>query len=212
MLCSTAVSRCPVVLLKFVRPLHHLRDESALALRDEGLHVRVRLFVRHLQMEAFPKFIKLSFRVFRTPRYPRYVRDVGILHEHHEVDEQLGPPTQDDVRLGAVLLELSVVRRTVPSHPLHHLLHEFEWRRERFRVSSQNVTKIDVAQIPRRAQEHVVKMSIADAHEVCDDAIAGTALDERLHRVFLYSIGAVWIWIMLPQKLLNVLSVLCQHF
>ncbi len=43
---------------------------------------------------------------------------VGVLHEHHQVDEELTPPPQDDVCLAAILLKL-------PAHE-HLIQHAYE--------------------------------------------------------------------------------------
>jgi hypothetical protein len=73
-------------------------------------------------------------------------RDVCILHEHHEVDKELPPPPQYDVRLAAILLKPAVVRRLLAAHSVNHLPNQLEWRWHRLRIPSQDVPKVDMEQ------------------------------------------------------------------
>ena len=60
----------------------------------------------------------------------------------------------------------------VASHRLDHLLAQLHRRRQRLRIASQNESEIHVEQFPARREQQIVVVTIADAQDVRDDAVA----------------------------------------
>lgn len=69
----------------------------------------------------------------------------------------------------ALLPELLVLLTLHAAHPLHHLLAQLHWRRQRLGVATQDVAEVDVEELPcNQEQEHSRIFAHANAYEQCE--------------------------------------------
>jgi len=113
------------------------------------------------------------------------VGDVAADHERDEVEQERAALAEDGEGRAAERLEASVVRRLDAAHGVDHLLAELDGRHEWLGVAAEDVAKVDCAvsfaRRPRRTvkevavgrEQQVVEMTIADAEEVGEHAVAG---------------------------------------
>ena len=85
----------------------------------------------------------------------------------------------------------------------NHFFTEFHGRRQVFRISSKNVSEINVKQTTTFGQHQIVQVTISNPKKVRDHAIAGAALDVGVHDLRLDTMWSRFAWIMFTEKVLN---------
>lgn len=71
-----------------------------------------------------------------------------------------------------MLPEPLILNTRCPPHPLDHLFVEFHGGRKDLWVSAEDVAKVDVDQVTRLREEEVVKVTVTNTKEVCDNRVA----------------------------------------
>ena len=139
------------------------------------LHVPNRLLIVQIQHELLLNLPQCFIRL------EGYVRHRRVDHQREQVEYEVGVAPEAQVSRVALLAEFLVVFRGGAAESVDHLLGELHRRRHDLGVPAQDIPKIYVEQPARLGDHQVVQVSVADAQDEGDDAVAGAALDVRVH-------------------------------
>jgi len=81
------------------------------------------------------------------------VRYVRVNHQRDKVEYQVRAFAKDAERGKAKVLEPGVMGRLRAAHSVDHLFTHFDGRWERFRVSTENVAKVDYGEIQTKSMD-----------------------------------------------------------
>lgn len=71
------------------------------------------------------------------------MRDIGVHHQRYQVQDEVGTLAKDGERGKTEVLEACVMNRLDATHGVDHLLANFDWWREWFGVTTEDVTKVN---------------------------------------------------------------------
>ncbi len=162
----------PEVLSHVMQPVKDGAEVAGLV--EQALELLDRIVLAQVQQELV---LHLEHRLIRLQPD---IRDVGIHHERHQVQNQVGVLAQIRKRRVTECLEACIVRTLRSAHRIHHLLAHLDRRRERLRIAAENVAKVDVEKVTVRREEQVVQMPIAHAKQIGDNAVSRARADKRL--------------------------------
>ena len=116
--------------------MYTIKDHRKIGrLIQEGLEVLDSLFFSEVKPEFF-LYLFMDIPMFD-------IRNIGIHHERNQVKDEIGAFAKDGERGKAKMFEPGIMCRSCSAHSVYHFLAHLNRRREGFRVSAQNVAKIN---------------------------------------------------------------------
>ncbi|KFY27676.1 hypothetical protein V493_03375 [Pseudogymnoascus sp. VKM F-4281 (FW-2241)] len=111
---------------------------------------------------------------------------IGIVGDMgpEQIQHQAALLAQRRVGRERVLLKARPILVLLATHTVCHLGTKLHQGRKGLRVAPEDVPKVGVEEVARGREKEVVEMSVADAEEVGDYAVAGAGFDVRVHGFF----------------------------
>jgi len=93
------------------------------------------IFFRKVKPEFF-LYLFMHITVF-------YIRDIGIHHKRHQVQNEISALAKDGKSSETEVLEAGIMWRLRTTHTIYHFFTNFDWRREGLWIPAQDVTEIN---------------------------------------------------------------------
>lgn len=112
------------------------------------------------------------------------VFDTTVKHQMKQIVNHLGVFSEEKISLKTFRLKDFKIFALCSSHRVNHLFSDFNWRRIRFRISTQNESKVNVEHFSIAWYKQVLQVSITYSKEICDWAVSSATENIILHYKF----------------------------